>query len=158
MPGVVCQHSLRLLHISNIGGRVMIKNKMLDDEVNAIKQSEFYKLLLKYIDEKTGITFEIILKRVRKEYIVKVRQAAHYLLFSHVLSYSAVGRVFQRDHATIKNSVEIIENLLKTNYNHDINQSIKKLIREFEIYNDLHKSIRFEDTPEYKNRPNLPNQ
>jgi len=76
--------------------------------------------MTKALEEFTGVRRLYFLGRRKRQEYVKVRALFAYLLRSHEkMSYPAIGRLFRRDHSSIRNLVEMVltDDELMTNYN-----------------------------------------
>tara|TARA_S200002703_G_C3666982_1_gene204763 strand:- start:106 stop:567 length:462 start_codon:yes stop_codon:yes gene_type:complete len=153
MPGVVCQLSLRLLHISNIGGDFMSTKLIWSPQ--QLKDSEQYKKLIRFIYYETNYSEnDLIIKN--KSYLVSaIRQFAHAMSYEILPNYTFLGNFWQRDHGTIMHSVKNITGLDGIKTNDIITNGLNDLVIK---YRKLQTAVRFEETEAYNLRPNLPNQ
>lgn len=72
--------------------------------------------IVKNISIKTGFLVSEISLKTRKREVLEVRQLAHYVCRKHTkLSLEHIGySIGEKDHATVINSIEVVQNLLDT--------------------------------------------
>lgn len=96
------------------------------------------EIMLKSLEEFSGINRRYILSRNRRQDYVKPRALLAYLLYFHEkLSYTGVARVLKRDHSSIRNlcqnvfikddlmeSYRLYLNIYKKNYDKFVQESL----------------------------------
>lgn len=152
MLGVVCQPSLRVLHISNIKGYFM---REIIWSPQQLKDSDQYKKLITFINHETQYTENDLMMRNKSYLVSAIRQFAHAMSYEILPNYTFLGDFWNRDHGTIMHSVKTITRLDGVKTNDPITKGLNDLLAK---YRKLQTSVRFENTEEYNLRPNLPNK
>lgn len=152
MLGVVCVHSLRILHIPNIEGHFMRKIIWSPQQ---LKDSDSYKKLITFINHETQYTENDLMIRNKSYLVSAIRQFAHAMSYEIVPNYVFLGNFWNRNHGTIMHSVKIISGLDGIKTNDPIINGLNDLVSK---YRKVQTALRFEETEAYNLRPNLPNQ
>jgi len=85
--------------------------------------------ILNLVTAKYGVSIEELKSKRRSSNLTAPRHIAIYLIRTMTdMSLPAIGKIFQRDHSTIINSLETVENKIKTNPAYET--EIKELINE----------------------------
>jgi chromosomal replication initiator protein len=108
IAGILAKSSLLNLKIDMSLARSVIHE--ICRKKREVTMEEIRKLVCKYYK----LSKEDILSRSRKRTIARPRQIAMYLARKHTdFSLQAIGRAFNRYHATTLHAIEAVENLLK---------------------------------------------
>lgn len=87
--------------------------------MSRINDYEMSKIIIKSVSIATGINPELLHKKTRKSEIVLARHCVFYHIRNRTkLSLAKIGRIYDKDHATVLNSCRVYNNMFETNRMH----------------------------------------
>lgn len=126
---------IKRLHAVNTIQGVEINKDSIDNAISVIDPgnvptSVLIEKILSVVSREFGVSVDAMKSKKKSDNIAKARHRAIYILRQLTeLTYKAIGDIFNRDHATVMNSIEKVEIYIKTVKNEKaiIDRLIKKV-------------------------------
>ena len=126
---------IKRLHAVNTIQGVEINKDAIDNAISVIDPgnvptSVLIEKILSVVSREFGVSVDAMKSKKKNDNIAKARHRAIYILRQLTeLTYKAIGDIFNRDHATVMNSIEKVEIYIKTVKNEKaiIDRLIKKV-------------------------------
>ena len=109
-----------------------LKEKLVS---TAIDESEdVNRSLVKALREEFNLTLEDLYKDNREEKFAYVRQSVHFLLREEGMSLVAIGRLTNRNHATVLHSISKVTDAIYSGYNDTLKTYFYRLKSRYDAY------------------------